>query len=191
LLAAIVIAIVSNLDNLGVAVAIGVRGTRVAAIPNLIIAAATMAATAAAMVSGRALSKLVPSTAAASAGALVIIAVGAGTVLTSRGARQAPERPPLLDRALRDATRRISYREALVLGVGLSLNNVVSGVGAGVAGIPVLATTFLAGALSLICIGGGSFAGRVVGQFLPVRRAPLVSGLALLAVGIAMLWGAR
>jgi putative Mn2+ efflux pump MntP len=97
----------------------------------------------------------------------------------------------LLDRALRDATRRISYREALVLGVGLSLNNVVSGVGAGVAGIPALATTLLAGAFSLLCVGCGSCAGRVLGRFLPVRRAPLVGGLALLAIGMAMLWGAR
>jgi putative Mn2+ efflux pump MntP len=195
LLPAIVIAAVSNLDNLGVAVTIGIRGTRIAAIPNLIIAAVTMAGTAAAMSSGRALAKLVPSPTTASLGALIIIAVGAETVLASLGAVRAPERSPVLARALRgrrrDSSDRISYREALVLGVALSLNNVASGIGAGVAGIRPLATTLLAGAFSLLSIGGGSFAGQVAGRLLSGRRAPLVSGLALLAIGIAMLSGAR
>lgn len=191
MLPAILIAAVSNLDNLGVAVAIGIRGTRISAIPNLIIAAATMAGTAAAMSSGSALSKLVPSSTAASLGSVIIIAVGAGTILASLGPVRAPERLPMLGHAPRLRSRGISHREALLLGVALSLNNIASGIGAGVAGIPTLATTLLAGAFSLLCVGGGSLAGRVLGRPLPERRAPLVSGLALLAVGIVMLSGAR
>jgi putative sporulation protein YtaF len=195
LFGAIVIAAASNLDNLGVGVAIGIRGTRIRAIPNLVIAAATMAGTAAAMSSGRALSELVPSPTAAALGALIIVAVGAGTVLASVSAVRAPGRSSMLDRALRrgrrDDAEGISYREALVLGVALSLNNIAAGIGAGVAGLPLLATTLLAGAFSLLCVGGGSFAGQVVGRLLPGRRAPLISGLVLLAIGIAMLAGAR
>jgi putative Mn2+ efflux pump MntP len=190
-----VIAAVSNLDNLGVAVAIGIRGTRIEAVPNLIIGTATMAGTAAAMSAGGALSKLVPTQTAAPLGSLIIIGVGAATVLASVGVVRAPERPALLDRALRrrrhDGAERVSYREALMLGAALSLNNVAAGIGAGVAGIPTLATTLLAGAFSLLCIGGGSFAGQVLGRRLLGRHAPLLSGLALLGIGIAMLSGAR
>lgn len=191
LLRAVLIAALSNLDNLGVGVALGIRGTRVAAIPSLIIAAITMAGTAAAMLSGRALSKLVASSTAASLGALIIIGVGAATVLAALIARRASTRSrrDLSVQARRNETGFTSYREALVLGVALSANNVGSGIGAGVVGIPPLATTLLAGAFSLLCIGGGSSAGRFLGRPLLGDRGPLVSGLALLAVGIGMLSG--
>jgi len=154
-----------------------------------------MAGTAAAMSSGGALSKLGSATTTGFLGSVIVIAVGAGTVLASLRAVHRPERSPVLDRAFRarrrDRTECLSPREALILGVALSLNNVASGIGAGVVGIPPLPTTLLAGALSLLCIGGGSRAGRDLGRLLPDRRASLVSGLALLAIGIAMLSGAR
>lgn len=194
LLAAILIAAISNLDNLGVAVAFGIRGTRIQAIPNLIIAAVTMAGTAGAMLFGRALSKLVALSTATSLGSVIIIGVGAATILASLGALRAPDRSSLLDRALRgrerDPTDRISYGRAIVLGLALSLNNTASGIGAGVAGIQPLATTLLAGAFSLLCIGAGSYAGKSLARPLLGSRAPLVSGLALVAIGIAMMSGA-
>jgi len=194
LLPAVLIAAVSNLDNLGVGVALGIRGTRIAAIPNLIIAAMTMAGTAAAMSSGRALSRLIDASTAASLGAVIIIAVGAMTLLAAPIAGRTPRRPrrvlPATDVQRRGSTRKpISYREVFVLGVALSLNNIGSGVGAGIAGIPPLATTLLAGAFSLVAIGGGSSLGQCLRRPLLGDFAPLASGLALVAVGIAMLSG--
>ena len=174
--------------------AFGMRGTRIRAIANLIIAAVTMAGTAGAMSFGRALSKFIASPVAASLGAMIIIAVGAATILASLDAGGAPHASSMLDRAprgrWRDATDRVSNRQAFVLGLALSLNNVASGVGAGVAGVPPLATTLLAGAFSLVCISGGSAAGKPLARPLLGSRAPLVSGLALVAIGTAMLLGA-
>ena len=192
---AILIAAVSNLDNLGVGVALGIRGTRIAALPNLIIATVTMAGTAGAMSFGRALSSLLSPSTAAALGSLIIIGVGAGTMVASLNAVQAPTRRGALDRGSRagrrDRTDCASCRQALVLGLALSLNNVGSGIGAGVAGISPLATTLLAGAFSLLCIGGGSSAAQLFAWPLVGSRAPLVSGLALLLVGVVMLSGAR
>ena len=91
-LPAVLIAAVSNLDNLAVGVAFGMRGTRITAAPNLIIAAVTMTATAAAMTSGRALADLIPSVLAASLGSVIIIAIGAWTVPASLSAVRAPAR---------------------------------------------------------------------------------------------------
>ena len=53
-LSAALIAPVSGLDNLGAGIASGLRETRITAIPNAVIAALTMTATAAAVISGRA-----------------------------------------------------------------------------------------------------------------------------------------
>jgi putative Mn2+ efflux pump MntP len=83
----------------------------------------------------------------------------------------------------------ISSREALALGFALALNNVGTGAGAGVAGVSPLATTLLAGTLSLICIGGGSRLGWSLGSLVLGRWASLISGLILLSTGTAALSG--
>jgi putative Mn2+ efflux pump MntP len=88
-----------------------------------------------------------------------------------------------------DRQKVISCRQALALGVGLALNNAVAGVGAGVAGASPLVTTLLAGALSLICVGGGSRLGLSLARLLGGSRASLISGVILLGVGAMILTG--
>ena len=83
----------------------------------------------------------------------------------------------------------LSWREAVLLAIALSLNNVGTGVGAGIAGIPPLMTTVLAGAFSLLCVGGGSQVDRLAGPLVG-RHARLVAGLGLVCLGGAMLAGA-
>jgi putative Mn2+ efflux pump MntP len=80
----------SNVDNLAVGVAFGVQGARIAAIQNMIIAALTMTGTALAVSSGRALSLLISPSAASKLGSLIIIAIGAGTLLASLSAFRTP-----------------------------------------------------------------------------------------------------
>jgi len=193
-LAALLIGVVSNLDNLGAGVALGIRGTKVDATENLIVAAITMAATAAAITCGHVLSTLIPSAVTGWLGPLIIIAIGIATV---RSPIQAP-RPPDPANAPwskcchpRDVDNVISRHEAIVLGVSLSVNNLGTGVGAGVSHIPALATTVLAGLLSLACVGGGSHFGRVFGRLVLGRHAPLIAGMLLLAIGLAMLPSVR
>lgn len=93
LLSAVLVATVSNLDNLAVGTAFGMRGTRIAVVPNVIIAAVTMAGTAGAMTSGDALSGLMPPSLASALGGLIIIAIGAGTLLASLRTVRVPARP--------------------------------------------------------------------------------------------------
>jgi putative Mn2+ efflux pump MntP len=183
-LSAILVAVVSNLDNLSVGVALGMRARPVALAANAIIAAVTMAATAAAMTSGRAIARLLPSAIASDVGAAIIITLGVLTLVTSR---RAPHPPAVAEGDGRAGT--VSWREALVLGVALSLNNIGSGVGAGIAGVPPLATTLLAGLFSLLSVGGGSRLGWSVGRVLFADRARVVAGALLVGLGAAMLTG--
>lgn len=184
-LSAILIAAVSNLDNLSVGVALGMRGRPVGLAPNAIIAAVTMAATAAAMTSGRAIARLLPSAIASDLGAGIIITLGVLTVFASR---REPHRPAETEGP--SGAQTVSWREALVLGVALSLNNIGSGVGAGIAGVSPLATTLLAGAFSLLSVGGGSRLGWSFGRLLFADRARVVAGVLLVGLGVAMLAGA-
>jgi putative Mn2+ efflux pump MntP len=185
LLSAVVIAAVSNLDNLAAGVALGLRGTRIALAPNVLIAVVTMAGTAGALMSGHALARLLPPSVAGSVGAVIIAAIGIVTVLASRSPVGEPaagvDRRP-------GPSQMLSWREAVVLAIALSLNNVGTGVGAGIAAVPPLMTTLLAGAFSLSCVGGGSAVGRLVGPTVG-RQARLLAGLALVCLGGAMLAG--
>jgi putative Mn2+ efflux pump MntP len=180
------IAAVSNLDNLAAGVALGLRGTRIAPAPNVLIAGVTMAGTACAITSGHALAALLPPSVAGSVGAVIIVSIGVMTVVASRS----PVREPTtgLGRLPRTSDM-LSWRAAGLLAIALSLNNVGTGVGAGIAGIPPLMTTLLAGALSLCCVGGGSQVGRLAGTLVG-RHARLVAGLGLVCLGGAMLAGA-
>jgi putative Mn2+ efflux pump MntP len=65
----------------------------------------------------------------------------------------------------------------------------LTGLGAGVAAISPSATTLFAGALSLICVGGGSRVGQSLGRLVGGSWAPLISGLILLGVGATILAG--
>ncbi len=200
-LSAVLIAVVPNLDNLGGRVAFGMRDTRVAAAPNVDIATMTTAATAGAMISGHALSRVLSPELAGSLGASIIGAIGVWAVLASihdvrlgassprRGGGQLRRGRSLLPTRL-DRTEVISCRGALARGAALALNNAAAGVGAGVAGISALVTTLLAGALSLICIGGGSRAELSRGRRVGGSWAPLISGLILLGVGATLVSGA-
>lgn len=192
-LAALLIGAVSNLDNLGVGIAFGIRGTRIGAMANLIVAAITMAATAMAMAGGQALSELLPPGVTGWLGPLIIIAIGIATVLTSAQAPRTLDRhaPLGVGRHPDRVGKTISRREAMLLGVALSLNNLGTGIGAGIAGIPASATILAAGLLSLACVGGGFHAGRAVGRLVLGRYAPLIAGILLMAVGAATLPGVR
>jgi putative sporulation protein YtaF len=192
-LSAALIAAVSNLDNLAVGTAFGMRDRRVSAGPNLIIATVTMATTAGAITFGRTLSQTLAPSVGSALGSAIIIAVGAGTVITALSSTRRPERSPTAAEApVTNLTHRdgLSPREALAVGVALSMNNLGTGVGAGVAGIPALATTLLAGVFSLLAVGGGSRIGWSLGRAVFGRGAPLIAGLVLLAVGGATLTGA-
>jgi putative Mn2+ efflux pump MntP len=185
---------VSNLDNLGVGVTLGMRGRKIGAVANLIVAGITTAATAAALTCGHLLSKLIPSAVTGWLGPLIIIAIGVATARTYGLTARPPDcvRAPWgAWRLPPDVDRAVSWREAIGFGVALSVNNLGTGVGAGVSGIPALATTMSAGLLSLACVGGGSHFGRALGRLVLRRYAPLIAGMLLLAVGAAMLPGAR
>jgi putative sporulation protein YtaF len=210
----LVIGVTSNLDNLGVGVSLGVRSGRVPHRANVIIAALTMVATGAAMVLGRTLGRFLPAGAGRWSGAAIVLAVGIwsiglalaagadgsrrrGRILPQLRHRQLlhrPANPPTQDAPTQDtSTQRgagegegVGVREAFVLGVALSVNNVGTGIGAGAAGLPPLATTVVTGLLSLVAVGAFSEIARVAGARWLGRSASLVGGVLLVAVAVLL-----
>lgn len=89
---AVLIAAISNLDNLIVGAGLGLAGRRIGWPANLIVASVTMLATASGMTSGRVLSRFIPPAAGATLGASTIIGLGLGAGFASFQTRDSDDR---------------------------------------------------------------------------------------------------
>jgi putative Mn2+ efflux pump MntP len=189
LLSAVLVALASNVDNLAVGVAFGMRGQRIGLASNSLIAAITMVGTAGAMTSGHAFATVLPPTLASALGGTIVLAIGVVTVGASvRTLRRPMSDAPVRGTGMLRAGTVLSSRAALPIGIALSLNNIGLGVGAGIAGVSPLATTVLAGLFSLTFVDAGSRFGRSIAQRV-VRRSPLLAGIVLVGLGAAMVGG--
>ena len=84
----------------------------------------------------------------------------------------------------KDNSLYIDIKEVITVGIGLTLNNVGTGIAASIAGVNLFSTllfTFIF-SISFIYIGillGNKILGRVLGKF-----SPLISGIILILLGI-------
>jgi len=83
-----------------------------------------------------------------------------------------------------DNSKDIDFKEATVLGIALSLNNIGGGLGAGMIGLNSLLVGFFSAVISFIALWAGNY---ITGIFLRGRlgnAATIVAGLVLIAIGI-------
>lgn len=204
ILAILVIALSSNLDNLGVGLAYGARRTYLPLVSNLLIAAITSCGTLVSMVFGRNVAVLASNQQLASdIGAGIIVAMGVYFLIqslrknrkalsgsraerrTSRGilfwlcwVGRLSRRPTPVDK------NSIDLSEASILGLALTLNNLPNGFAAGLLGLSPALTTTAVFVLSMLILWLGIWAGsRFVAQFLGSKSA-LVAGIMLVVLGL-------
>jgi len=189
-LTALLLSLSSNLDNVGVGVAYGIRRISVPFSSNLVIALITGTGTLAAILAGirseafwsagcqscrRVAADRVGSVGCVSGVPRSSAAPSGGESGDERGVQEASLARrvlTLLDNpfsADQDFSRHIDRREALLLGIALSLNNVVNGVAAGIAGLDPMRVTILVCIFSVLTIWAGMSAGirfgsRVAGR---------------------------
>ncbi len=200
----VLLALSSNLDNLGVGISYGMRKVRIPWQSNLLIAFITSLGTLISMTFGSLVSYAMDPAVASTVGAFIIMGAGVWVIFLDRyqgsmgrerscpvSVYDVPQsiarifsflKEPL--RADLDASGTISLYEGTLLGLALTINNVSSGIGAGMAGVNIAATTLLVLMLSFIMLSGGavlgsSYAARWLGD-----KAGLVGGLLLIMIGI-------
>ena len=59
-----------------------------------------------------------------------------------------------------DGSKTISFSEAIVLGIALSINNIAGGFDAGVTNLNLWLTATISGVFSFICISGFAYVGK-------------------------------
>ena len=171
LLYLLLISSANNLDNVGVRIAYSIRGIKITTPINLWISVLTFVITSLAAFSGTRLSGLLTQKASAMIAMAILVGIGSWMIVQPYLARQRkiPTDRDLADepgglgvlldpeKADRDHSKNIEFKEATLLGVGLSINNIGGGISAGMIGLNILWVGFLSATLSFLALWGGNY----------------------------------
>ena len=196
IISALLFSLSSNLDNVVVGIAYGIKKIKIGIISNLIIAIVTSTGTFLSMMVGAYILKFLPHSVANGLGAMVIIILGAYFVTQS--IMKLVNNTKSKELALKNTTDMIEYakksdldssgdigiKEALIVAFALTFNNLGTGVAASITGVSMKITVMSTFILSILTIIFGEAVGNhVLGKLLG-EYAPLFSGILLIILGI-------
>ena len=201
------LALSSNLDNVGVGTSYGARGINIPFSSNLLIAVITSAGTFVSMAVGNAISNVLDSSVANAVGAFLIGGTGVWVLIQEVSHRDEGKSDvsellqetnfsnqsvfkkalTILDHpflADTDFSGHISVKEGFLLAFALTLNNLTNGIGAGLLGLNIALTTTFVVVLSIVTIWFGIQFGLHSGVHWFGRFSGRISGLILIFLGI-------
>lgn len=178
----ILIGMAANLDNLGIALAYGVKQTKIAIFPNLIIAIISMVITYVAVFVGSNIIDYITPHIANILGSLLLCGVGVWTLSSDRFSRRKSLKS--FEITNKEKNHIISYKEAIFIGLLLSLNCMAGGIGIGANGISAIWTVISIGFFSILTIGLGSHFGNLLSKSFIGKYSTLISGCLMILIGI-------
>lgn len=194
LFSSLLFAVSASLDAFLVGLTFGIRRIHISFPKNLLISLITLAGTAFSILSGHFLSPLFAGHLTKMAGGLLLILMGIYYVIKCllNAGRQPTEQccsPPTSvpngEVSMQAFTgNSLSLQESLLLGLALSANNMGIGIGASIAGLPLLPACVFTFLCSVCFLALGSRLGRMKLLKLADRYADLLCGLLLILLGL-------
>ncbi|MFL0195718.1 manganese efflux pump [Clostridium sp. WILCCON 0269] len=196
LLSALLFSLSSNLDNIVVGIAYGIKRINVSIIANLIIAVVTSTGTFLSMSIGAYISKFLPHYIANGLGAVAIVILGVYFVIQSilklinntkskeLALKNIHDMIEYAEKSDSDNSGDISMKESILVAFGLTFNNLGTGVAASITGVSIQFTVVSTFILSILTIIFGQAIGNHVLGKLFGKYAPLFSGILLIILGI-------
>lgn len=194
------LAVATSLDSLGVGVAYGLSGTRLRFSAHICISTVMLVITYASVAFGNTLARFMPPLATHLLSAVFFIGVGIWILFPLLqqkwqqwvpGRKSADGETPTLKAVLNNpeladmnGSRDIDVREALLLGMALSLNNIGGGISAGIIQLSPMGMALLSVLFNIICLVGGDQVGKRLSQSQLSQYAQSVSGLLMIIVGL-------
>ncbi|MBP2032839.1 putative sporulation protein YtaF [Clostridium algifaecis] len=196
ILSALLFSLSSNLDNVVVGIAYGIKKIKIGIIPNLTIAVITCTGTFLSMSLGVYISKFLPHFIANVLGSIVIAILG--VYFVTQSIIKLINNKKSKELALKDVTDMIEYaqksdldssgdiniKEAFIVAFGLTFNNLGTGIAASITGVSIQFTVIFTFILSILSIIIGETVGNHVFGKLFGKYAPLISGILLIILGI-------
>lgn len=226
LISVFLLAIASNVDNLAVAIAYGVRKIKIGSLSNLVISLVTGIGTYISISVGKTISNYLAGSLSNLIGSFVLIAIGLWVIWETQQQEKKRNRDKFRlreqrrvsvasgtgrnisdsstdssfeqfyegvsyesfieepEKADKDKSGYIDVKESIALALGLTINNLVIGVGAGICGFQVNITSFLSFILSLFAITGGYFLGDRFKVKMSRIWTGILSGCLLIGLGV-------
>jgi putative Mn2+ efflux pump MntP len=188
LVSAVALGISANSENLLVGLALGLRGTRIGKLGNLMIAVLTTVATLLPQAVGRSFRDVMPIQAPDVIAGLLLVGLGFLNIWRDRHRQQAQAGPVTLPPGVGP---RINIREALIIGSALSINNVGLGFAGGIAGLNYLAVGLSVAGFSLLLLWLGEWFSKALAPRTAriLGYATLDGNILLIAIGVLMMGG--
>ena len=196
----------SNLDNVGVGVSYGIRKINIPFTSNLLIALVTSCGTLLSILLGQSIYLFISAEMASLLGGGIIIAAGIWVLLQEKFMHRGQEPQEetqmvaetgspgfsfrqivsILDNPIiadQDFSGHIDLREAIALSLGLTINNIPNGVGAGMVGCGAILMTGSVFVFSILTIWIGISGGLAGFKWLG-KSTGVIAGLILIGVGL-------
>ena len=205
ILPSLLIAVSSNLDNIGVGASYGIRKINIPITSNLLIAAVTAIGTFLSIFLGQGVFLFMSKRMDAFLGGGIIMLAGLWVIFQEKfmhrvmrpreGESAAQAKPStyglrriaeILDNPIvadRDFSGHIDAKEAIALALGLTINNIPNGIGAGMLGLNIYAMTALVFIASIVTIWLGIYLGKFGVRWVG-NSAGVLAGALLIFVGV-------
>ncbi len=188
ILSSILLSVSTNLDNLTIGIVYSLKKSPINSYGNFAIALLSGISTFAAMSLGDLLHQWLMPNLTSKIGSIVLILIGCanlGRILSKKLAlAQQTSGEQLPSPTLFTLNEAISLRKAIYLGLALTITNLGTGIGAGMAQLNIMLTSSFSFVSSLITIGLGTFIGQAIITVFSKNKLELVAGLLLIIVGI-------
>jgi putative sporulation protein YtaF len=197
---AFLIALANNVDNLGARISYSMQGTRVSKPVNLWISLITFAiSSAAAFAGGVAIGPFGAKTASIIAMAILVV-LGSWMIFRANKEEWPGEKPPepssrslwtVLSKphhADMDDSKHIDFKEATILGIALSINNIGGGLIGGVIGINPFLLGSLAAIISFLALWGGNYVADFFVKRRLANKVATLGGVLLIAIGVKQIF---
>ncbi|NEO25908.1 MAG: hypothetical protein F6K03_03170 [Kamptonema sp. SIO4C4] len=178
ILASVFLSISTNLDNLAVGTAYGMRQLTIGWWGNVLIAALSGISTFFSMSFGDWVEDFLTPAIAQQMGGGIICAIGGVVVWNTLREVEQPDLPTT------QPQKRISLSQALLLGLALTITNWGTGIGAGIINLNSGLTSSFSFLSSLFTIGGGVLLGQWANRQLASNWLSWLSGLGLIGLGV-------
>lgn len=192
------IALANNVDNISVRIAYSVRGIKISTLKNMWISLITFFISSLAAFSGTIITNFFSARISSILSMVILVCIGLWIIFEpylnkKKNVEKCSEikKDNLIydilknpEKADKDDSKDIDFKEATCLGVALSLNNIGGGISAGMIGLSSPLVGFFSAVISFLSL----WAGNYVTDFLSKRnlneKAAVLAGVLLIAIGL-------
>lgn len=184
LISSILFAFSANIDTFIIGLSYGIKKSHIPLAENVVISLITFAGTILSIHLGLQIVMFIPADVSQAFGSIILIVLGIYYVLKS--ALQYKSSKALSKNMDSNASKpsRLSLKEALVLGLALSVNNVGMGIGASISGLELIPTCVITLMMCIVFLSAGNHIGKIRMFRFAHKFADTASGLILIGLGL-------